>query len=163
MATEHLLAIGRRRIVFVGDIKVPEFRLRHKGYVQALERAPAGTAKKQVVPTHMTAEKVFESMRAFIGHGEKFDGVVCATDIIAINVIRALNAHGLQVPEDVSVVGYDDLSLAAQTNPPLTTIRQDIEMGAQQLVELLFRRIDGEATQSIVMAPELIIRESTVR
>lgn len=161
LATEHLLAIGRRRIVFAGDIKVPEFRLRHKGYAQALERGPAGTAKKQVVPTHMTADRVFESMAAFIQGGHKFDGVVCATDIIAINVIRALNAHGLRVPEDVSVVGYDNLSLAAQTNPPLTTIRQDIEKGAHQLVELLFRRMEGEATPSIVMAPELIIRESS--
>lgn len=161
MATEHLLALGRRRIVFVGDTKVPEIRLRHKGYVQALDYAQADTVKKTAVSTHMTAEKAFETMMAFIGKGETFDGVVCGTDIIAASVIRAAVAAGLRVPADVSVVGYDDLALAAQTNPPLTTVRQDIEKGAKYLVDVLFRRMEGEPAQSVVMAPELIIREST--
>lgn len=161
MATEHLISLGRRKIIFVGDTKVPEFKLRYQGYCQALERAPAGTAKRKTLTTHMAPEQAFESMTAFIQRGEEFDGVICATDIIAISVIRALAASGRRVPDDVSVVGYDDLAIAAQTFPPLTTVRQNIEQGATHLVDLLFRRMEGEATGSITMAPELIIRESS--
>lgn len=161
LATEHLLSIGRRHIMFLGDIKVPELRLRYKGYCQALANAPRGTASKRNVPTHMTADKAFDAMMSLLATGEKFDGVVCATDVIAISAIRAIAASGRRVPEDVSVVGYDDLPLAAQTNPPLTTVRQNIEMGAKHLVDLLFRRMEGEPTEPLTMAPELVVRESS--
>jgi DNA-binding LacI/PurR family transcriptional regulator len=161
MATEHLITLGRRRIVFVGDTRVPEFKLRYRGYSQALDQAPSGTAKRKTLTTHMAPDRAFESMMAFIQKGEEFDGVICATDIIAISVIRALAASGRRVPDDVSVVGYDDLAIAAQTFPPLTTVRQNIEQGATHLVDLLFRRMEGEATGSITMAPELIVRDSS--
>ncbi len=161
LATEHLLSIGRRHIVFLGDIKVPELRLRYKGYSQALANAPRGAAAKRNVSTHMTADKAFDAMMSLLATGEKFDGVVCATDVIAISAIRAIAAAGRRVPEDVSVVGYDDLPLAAQTNPPLTTVRQNIENGAKHLVDLLFRRMEGEDTEPLTMAPELVIRESS--
>nr|WP_167079780.1 substrate-binding domain-containing protein [Rhizomicrobium palustre] len=161
LATEHLLSLGRRNVVFLGDTKVPELRLRYKGYTQAIANAPRGTAEKRNVSTHMTADKAHEAMRAFLATGEKFDGVVCATDVIAISAIRAIVAAGKRVPEDIAVVGYDDLALAAHTNPSLTTVRQNIEMGARHLVDLLFRRMEGEDTESITMAPELIIRESS--
>jgi len=161
LATEHLLTLGRRRIVFLGDTKVPEFRLRYKGYCQALANAPRGTGEKHNVSTHMTPDKAFDAMTSLLATGEKFDGVVCATDVIAISAIRAIAASGKRVPDDISIVGYDDLALAAQTNPPLTTVHQSIELGARHLVNLLFRRMEGEATESITMAPELIIRESS--
>jgi len=161
LATEHLLSIGRRHIVYLGDIKVPELRLRYKGYCQALANGPRGIGEKRNISTHMTADRAFDAMTSFLATGAKFDGVICATDIIAISAIRAIAASGRRVPEDVSVVGYDDLALAAQTNPPLTTVRQNIEQGARHLVDLLFRRMDGEQTESITMAPELIIRESS--
>jgi DNA-binding LacI/PurR family transcriptional regulator len=66
-------------------------------------------------------------------------------------------------PGGISIVGYDDRALAAQTNPPLTTVRQNVKLGATHLVDLLFRRMEGEPTDSITMAPELIIRESRGR
>ena len=162
IATEHLLSIGRRHIVFLGDIKVPELHLRYKGYCQALVDAPRGTAARRNVSTHMTADKAFDAMTSFLATGAQFDGVICATDVIATSAIRAIAASGRRVPDDISIVGYDDLALAAQTNPPLTTVRQDIEVGARHLVDILFRRLKGEPTESITMAPELIIRESSV-
>jgi DNA-binding LacI/PurR family transcriptional regulator len=159
-ATDHLLSLGRRHIVFLGDIKVPEFRLRYKGYCQSLAASSRGVSAKRNVSTHMTPDKVFDAMSSFLAAGEKVDGIVCATDIIAINAIRAIASAGKRVPEDISVVGYDDLALAAQTNPPLTTVRQNIEMGARYLVDLLFKRMKNEPAESITMAPELIVRES---
>jgi len=161
LATEHLLSLGRRNIVFLGDVRVPELRLRYKGYCQAIANGPRGTAPKRNIPTHMTADQAFDAMTSVLARGDKFDGVVCATDVIAMSAIRAITAAGKRVPKDISVVGYDDLALAAHTNPPLTTVRQNIETGARHLIDLLFRRMEDEVTESITMAPELIIRESS--
>jgi DNA-binding LacI/PurR family transcriptional regulator len=160
MATEHLLQLGRRRIVFLGDTKVPEMRLRYRGYVQALELAPKGAAEKRSIATHMIADKAYEAVREALRKESKFDAIVAATDVIAISAIRAITASGLSVPNDVPVVGYDDIVIAAHTIPPLTTVRQDIEKGAKHMVDLLFRRMEGEATESVTMATELVIRES---
>jgi DNA-binding LacI/PurR family transcriptional regulator len=161
LATEHLLSLGRRHIVFLGDTQVPELRLRYKGYCQAIAGAPRGAAPKRNIPTHMTADQAFDAMTAVLAKGDKFDGVVCATDVIAMSAIRAIAAAGKRVPQDISVVGYDDLALAAHTNPSLTTVRQNIETGARHMIDLLFRRMEDEPTESITMAPELIIRESS--
>jgi DNA-binding LacI/PurR family transcriptional regulator len=65
------------------------------------------------------------------------------------------------VPRDVAVVGFDDIALAAHANPPLTTVRQDLAHGAKLLVDLVFRRIAGEETPSVVMPAQLIVRESS--
>ena len=159
LAAEHLLQLGRRKIVFLGDTGAPEVKLRYQGYTEALKRGPRGTAKPRQISTHMTAVKAYEAVSEFIAKGGEFDGVIAATDVIAISAIRAIVAAGLVVPNDISVVGYDDISLAAHTNPPLTTVRQDIEKGTKHLIDLLFRRLEGEDTESIMMSPELIIRE----
>jgi DNA-binding LacI/PurR family transcriptional regulator len=161
IATEHLLSLGRRHIAFLGDTKVPELRLRYKGYCQAIAKAPRGTSPKLAIPTHMTADQAFDAVTGFLAKGAKIDGVVCATDVIAMSAIRAISAAGKRVPQDISVVGFDDLPLAAHTNPPLTTVHQPIELGARQMVDLLFRRMEGEPTASITIPAELIIRESS--
>jgi DNA-binding LacI/PurR family transcriptional regulator len=88
------------------------------------------------------------------------DGLVAASDVIAMSAMRALSERGLSVPGAVAVVGYDDVSLAAFTTPPLTTIRQELDAAAMHLVDLLFRRIDGEETASISMPPRLMVRGS---
>ncbi len=109
----------------------------------------------------MTADTAYEAMRAFIKEGGQFDAVFGATDIIALSAIRAITASGLNVPKDVAVVGFDDIALAAHFNPTLTTMRQDLPRGARILVDLLFRRLDGEDAPSATMQAELIVRESS--
>jgi DNA-binding LacI/PurR family transcriptional regulator len=158
---EHLLRTGRRRILFLGDASIPEIKLRHEGYRYALAHAPAGTAKERIVPAHLTAEAAYEAMRAYIGSGGGFDAVFAAMDVIALSAIRAITAAGLTVPRDVAVVGFDDIAMAAHFNPTLTTMRQDIARGARMLVDMLFRRLNGEATPSATMPAELIVRESS--
>lgn len=160
LATEHLIRLGRRRILFVGDPTSPEIHLRHQGYLAALESAPGGLKAQQVVPAHLTADNAFASMQAFIATGAVFDAVLAASDLIAISAMRALAAAGRSVPDDVAVVGFDDISLAAHTTPPLTTVRQDLRLGASTIVDLVFRRIGGEDTPSSTLPAELIVRET---
>ena len=161
VVVEHLLRTGRRRILFLGDASIPEIQLRHEGYKYALAHAPAGTARARIVPAHLTAEAAYEAMRAYIGGGEQFDAVFAATDVIALSAIRAITAAGLTVPRDVAVVGFDDIAMAAHFNPTLTTMRQDIARGARMLVDMLFRRLNGEDTPSATMPAELMVRESS--
>lgn len=161
MAVEHLLTSGRRRILFLGDPAVPEIGLRHQGYLAALKQAPHGTTTDQVVPTHMTPDAAFEAMRSYLRQGAKFDAIFASTDIIAISAMRALAASGLSVPGDVAVAGFDDIPTAAHVHPSLTTVRQDLQQGARTLVDLLFRRIEGEDTDSVMLPAELVLREST--
>src|SRR5690606_9519310 len=103
LAAEHLLAQGRRRIVFVGDPSIPEIRLRRDGYEEALRGGPRGTAAPRVLKAHMTPEAAYEAMRAFIRRGSSFDAVLAATDVIAISAMRALVAGGRSIPGDVAV------------------------------------------------------------
>jgi DNA-binding LacI/PurR family transcriptional regulator len=161
MATEHLLATGRRRIVFVGDPSIPEIRLRCDGYKLALKRAPRGSAPARILKSHMTPESAHDAMRKFIAGGAEFDAVFAATDIIAISSMRAIAASGLAVPRDVAVVGFDDIAMAAHMHPSLTTVRQDVARGAELLVDSLLRRIAGENTASVVLPGELVVRESS--
>lgn len=86
------------------------------------------------------------------------DGIFAASDMIAQTAIQILASRGTSVPGDVRVVGFDDLPIARSTVPPLTTIRQDIQTGAGQMIDCLFRRIDGKQTGSIVLNPELVVR-----
>ncbi len=160
-AVEHLIKLGRKRIVFVGDPAVPEIGLRYEGYRLAHERAPGLRAPPHLVSSHLTPDTSYEAVRAFISAGGNCDAIFAATDVIAMSALRALTASGISVPSQVSVVGFDDIALAAHSNPPLTTVRQDIERGAHTLVDLLFRRMAGEDAPSSTMPAELVVRESS--
>lgn len=161
MATDYLLRQGRKRILFVGDPAIPEIALRCEGYKQALAKAPKGSGAVAIVKAHMTPEAAYQSMLAHIRNGKPFDAVFAATDIIGISALRALAASGLSVPGDVAVVGFDGIELGAHVHPALTTVKQDLERGAQLLVDLLLRRMAGEKVESVSMPGELLVRESS--
>jgi DNA-binding LacI/PurR family transcriptional regulator len=163
MATEHLLASGRRRIVFVGDPSIPEIRLRCDGYKLALKSAPRGSAPPRVIKAHMTPAAAHDAMQRSIASGVKFDAVFAATDVIAIGAMRAIAASGLAVPRDVALVGFDDIAMAAHVHPTLTSVRQDLARGASLLVDLVLRRAAGEKTQSVRLPAELVVRQSSGR
>jgi DNA-binding LacI/PurR family transcriptional regulator len=158
-ATQHLLAAGRRSIVFVGDPSIPEIRLRCDGYERAL--AEHGGTEPRIIKAHMTPGAAHDAMREFIATGTEFDAVFAATDIIAISSMRAIAASGLHIPRDVAVVGFDDIAMAAHVHPSLTTVRQDLARGAALLVDLLLKRAAGEPTESVALPGELVVRESS--
>ncbi|MDX6512500.1 MAG: hypothetical protein QOE36_2004 [Gaiellaceae bacterium] len=90
-------------------------------------------------------------------------GVICASDVMALGVVRAVRREGLSVPDDVSVVGFDDSALMSLTDPPLTTVRQPIELMGRSAVELLISQVGGGAASSeeTLFEPELVVRGST--
>lgn len=159
-AVQHLLKSARRRIVFLGDPTGPELRQRYDTYRRTLEEGPRGTGRPRLIPAHLTADAAYEAMLEFIRKGERFDAVFAASDVIAISAMRALATAGQSVPKDVAVVGFDDIAIAAHTTPSLTTVRQDLERGVRTMIDLLFKRMEGEETPSVTMPAELIVRES---
>ncbi len=159
-AVEHLLSLGRRRIAFLGMPDLPEVGLRHQGYLRALQTVGIQPDPALVVPAQFSFETAFEATRELIGRGIKFDAVFAASDTIAIAAIQALTSAGMKIPEDVSVVGFDDIAMAAQAAPPLTSVQQDLAGGARAIVDLLFKRIAGEEALSATLSPKLVVRKS---
>lgn len=160
LATEHLLRQGRRRIAFLGVGDLPEVALRRQGYLQALTAAGIAEDPQLMAAAHFTVDTAYETVRGLIDSGVGFDAVFAVSDVIAVAAMKALQAAGLRVPEDVAVVGFDDVAIAAYANPPLTTVRQDLGRGARLMVDLLFRRMEGEEAPPATMAPELVVRKS---
>ncbi len=159
LAAQHLLARGRRRLAFFGHHPAPEFVAREAGFLAALPEDVRNTV--QSVPAHLTPEESYAAASAYFDAGNRPDGVFAASDIIAMSVLAAAAEHGLSVPRDISVVGFDDILLARIATPPLTTVRQDIAEGARLLVDLLLRRMAGEDISPALLAPTLIARESS--
>jgi DNA-binding LacI/PurR family transcriptional regulator len=159
-ATLHLARLGRKRIVFLGDTEAPEVQQRVRGYVEALEQAGLDQDPELLVPAHFTVESSEGSVDALIARGVRFDGMVAASDLIALGAIRALLHAGLRVPEDVSVIGYDDVPFARYSRPALTTINQDTARAGRLLVSKLLDTKTGGDMRSERLSTELIVRES---
>ena len=157
-AAEHLLKQGRSRLAFFGNPDVPEFAARYEGFRLAIK--DAGMGQGTLLPVHLTTEASYAAITAFLSGNPPPDGVVAASDVIAMSALQVLGERGVRVPQDVGVVGYDDVIVAKHTNPPLTTIRQDVERGAKLLVDFLFKRIEGHDAASVSMVPELVLRGS---
>ncbi|TZG28671.1 LacI family DNA-binding transcriptional regulator [Sphingomonas montanisoli] len=158
MAAQHVLAQGRRRILFAGCLDVPETAARYAGYIDAHREAgvePFGKVEALFEPA-----PAFAAIAERLNQGELPDAIVAASDVIAIEAIKALKARGLNVPDDVAVTGFDDVPVAELMAPALTTIRQDFQRGAGEMVDRLFRRHAGEDVGSLVMAPTLVKRAS---
>jgi DNA-binding LacI/PurR family transcriptional regulator len=160
LAVEHLVQKGRRRIAFLGVPSLPEVGLRYDGYRRALAAAGIAEDPALLAPAHFTVDTAYDTVRGLIDSKVPFDAIFAVSDVIAIAAIKALNAAGLRVPEDVAVVGFDDITIAAYVSPALTSVRQDLARGAKVMIDLLFRRMEGENTPSATMPAELVIRKS---
>ena len=142
-AAEHLLTIGRKNIAYIA---APMHRFmmgkkRYEGYLAALLNAGLEPDAKLVREGDYTPQSGYREMRALLNSGKPIDAVQCGNDQMAVGAVRALKEAGLRVPEDVSVLGFDDLPFAAHLVPPLTTIRVDAEWQGREAAELLLRRL----------------------
>ncbi|KAK1183334.1 LacI family DNA-binding transcriptional regulator [Streptomyces sp. NBS 14/10] len=168
-ATEHLLGLGRRRVAAVGDqpYRTGEAaQLRTRGYRLAHERAGVPVREEYVISTpRFNRSDGATAMAHLLDLEEPPDAVFCYSDLIALGALHTLAARGLRVPEDVAIVGYDDIEDARYANPPVTTVSPAKEMIAETAVERLLKRI-GSSTPVLGMeirAPHrLIPRASTM-
>ncbi|MCK7592706.1 LacI family DNA-binding transcriptional regulator [Pseudomarimonas salicorniae] len=161
--TEHLLSLGRRRIAFVGDASphCPEFFDRYRGHCEALRAAGVPVVPALQVEAMDSSEKLgHAAVRMLQERGQKFDAVFAASDLLAIGAMRALEESGLRVPEDVAVVGFDDIPVAAFASPPLTTVQQDTRAAGEVLVQRLLQLIRGEPSESTMLPARVIVRRS---
>ena len=161
-ATTHLLALGRRRILFIGDTQLPEIALRHHGYLDAHRRAGLRVDPDLMLRVGFGRDvrETTPRLQARIREGLRFDAVFAASDGLAIAAMKALEDAGLDVPADVSVVGYDDTALAAMAKPALTTVSQNITEGGELLVTTLLAKLEGKPVESRMTRTELVVRES---
>ncbi|KUO57819.1 MAG: LacI family transcriptional regulator [Sphingomonadales bacterium BRH_c3] len=158
LAAERLIAAGARSLAFLGDTEPIEFAARFAG---AKEIADRMSIPIRALPTHLSADRMNGEIAEHLSEIEgKVDGIFAATDAVAVACLRELRERGVSVPNSVKVIGFDDLPIASQTVPPLTTVRQDIAAGAKGLVDLLLRRLAGVDTESLVLPPHLIARET---
>jgi DNA-binding LacI/PurR family transcriptional regulator len=161
-ATKHLLDLGRKKIAFLGitSRRCPEFADRYQGYCHAHHDAGITPADNLRVNANNKESHGYQAIEKLLAQGVEFDAVFASTDIMAIGAMRALQAHGLDIPRDVAVVGFDDFPLAAHVTPALTTVRQDMRQAGEGLVTSIVGLIEGHPVASSLMAPDLIIRKS---
>ena len=161
-ATRHLIGLGRRNIAFIGSKsrRSPEHGARHAGYRRAQREAGVGCNERLRVAADNSEHQGYQATMQLLDGGESFDAIFAGTDLIAIGAMRALQDAGKRVPDDVSVVGFDDMPLAAYVSPGLTTVQQNSALGAEGLVSGIVGLIKGEPVESTLMAPRLIVRQS---
>lgn len=159
-ATSHMLNLGRRRIAFIGDTQAPEVLQRHEGYVDAHCRANLWVDPELTVPANFEVDSAEAALSRLIERGILFDGIFAASDLIALGVVRCLMKNGIAVPGDVSIVGYDNLQLAAYSHPSLTTISQDLTKAGRIIVSKLLAAGQNGIMRSERLPTELIVRES---
>ncbi|MGI6879333.1 LacI family DNA-binding transcriptional regulator [Microbacterium sp. gxy059] len=168
-ATRHVIAQGARRVaVLGGDLENPRAtatsRLRLRGVTEALSDAglPFDPARA-IDPEQWTLEASERAVRALLDRGAAFDALVAFTDTLAMGALRALSAHGVDVPRDVLLTGFDDVQLSRFTTPSLTTIAFDLVDFSEAVMDLLVSRMgDRDAPpRSITLPHRLVVREST--
>jgi len=163
--TAHLLERGCRRIAFLGHASehYPEFRERWRGYQAALREAGIEPEPELQADAITTEQSGYQAARALLDAGQSFDGVFGASDLIALGAMKALREDGLAMPEDVAVVGFDDIAMASFAQPPLSTVQQDTKQAGEVLVDSLIRLIQREPVESQRLPVRLVLRESSRR
>lgn len=160
LSVKHLVELGHKRIAFLNGSKnsmVSEERL--QAFLQSMTECGLVPDENLIEYGYYVPDCAKYHVPGFLAHGAT--SIICASDLIASGVIAELHKHHLRVPEDISVIGYDDLPIAAQLNPPLTTIRQDrVDLGRSAFL-LLDGLIHNITISKLLLRAKFIKREST--
>lgn len=164
MAACHLIATGRKKIAMIaGPLHYSVCRDRLTGYRQSLNEAGLETRAEWLVEGNFSMASGYEAMQRLLALEELPDAVFCAGDEMAIGAQAAIRERGLRVPQDIALIGFDDLRFAAYASPPLTTIRQPAAQLGDLAVRLMHGLFNGDnaSNRTMVLTHELIVRGST--
>lgn len=165
-ATEYLISLGHRSIAFIfGSAKTLLTKDRENGYRQAMKNAQLNIKKGWVVEGKLTLHGAIKATRKLLNHPHPPSAIFCANDEMAIAAISEIKAAGLKIPQDISVIGFDDIRYAEVMDPPLTTTAQPTEEIGERTMYKLCHLIEGgnlktDSSPEIVQH-KLIIRRST--
>lgn len=164
-AVKHLLTMGHRKVAIINsDERFLYARLRKEGYLRALSEFGIPAEDRYILHTDLHFESGHRAMKSLLAQEGRPTAVFAVSDTLAIGALRSIKEAGLKVPDDIAVVGFDNIPFASMMNPSLTTVAQPMyEMGCEA-ARMLIKRIASpqERVESIVMDYELIIRESTM-
>ncbi len=162
-ATGYLIELGHRRIAYLGDRNGGQSDSeRFAGYRRALEAADVPFRPELMVHGDGKPEGGTRAMAQLLALPQPPTAVFCYNDMTALGALRQIRSQGLRVPQDISLIGFDDLYIAQYTDPPLTTVRQPMRQMGRMAMETLLHLLTGsESVQSVKVPGELIIREST--
>jgi DNA-binding LacI/PurR family transcriptional regulator len=164
-ATTHLLALGHRAIAtIVGPRDWPSAAARYEGHRDALRAY--GIAEDHALVEHARdwgLESGHAATDGLLARGAKFTAIFAHSDLIAVGAIRRLRSQGLRVPEDISVVGYDDVPIAAYVDPPLTTVHQPMREVGELAASVVLDQLAGKQPPPgpHLLPARLVVREST--
>jgi LacI family transcriptional regulator/LacI family purine nucleotide synthesis repressor len=163
LATQHLIDLGHRDIAFIGGLREMSTTMsKVKAYRKKLEESDIPYRAERVLYGEFSIAAGQELMSRLLDGARRPTAVFCVNDFTAIGAMKAIVEHGLRIPEDISVIGFDDTPLAAAFIPELTTISQHTHQLGKLSVELLHRIITKEQVKErIVLKPELVERKST--
>jgi len=167
LAVRHLLSLGHKRIACLGGPEgLTPSEQRIEGWRMAL--AEAGTtpnADALLWRGAFTSQSGYEAMHAILRTEHPPSAVFVCNDLMAIGALRAAHESGVHVPDELSIVGFDDIELSAYTSPPLTTVAQPKERIGALAVDMLLERVSGKRrdARKVVLQPELRVRASTAR
>lgn len=162
LATAHLLEQGHQRIAFIaGDTAHPDALERERGYRAALEAAGLSFDAALVAPGLFHEEGGLAATERLLESRQRFTAVFAANDQMAVGARLALHRHGLRVPQDVSIVGFDDLLASRHSLPPLTTVHQPAYEMGQLAAQAMLQMLEGQRPTASMPAPRLVLREST--
>jgi DNA-binding LacI/PurR family transcriptional regulator len=165
LATGHLIAEGRRRIATIsGDLEMPSSIDRMLGYRDSLTAAGLSFDPTYVEDGRYQADLAYVAMERLLLNHPDLDGVFAASDVMAEAALRVLVQAKRRIPEDVAVIGLDDLPIAWNSSPPLSSVRQPIEKMTREAANLVLRQIldTGQEPLGIVLTAELVARDSTI-
>lgn len=167
LALTHLHELGHRSLLLLsGEEDIPQVAERKSGIYEALNKIPTSDRPEleEIHLESMTAQKAYDFMKKRIDQGLHFTGIICGNDLIALGAIRALREKKISVPNDISVIGYDDIDFAGSAAVPLTSISQpayELGYAAAELIISECENPERHVHQRIEFQPRLIVRNST--
>lgn len=161
IATKHLIERGCKNIAMISsDIKNKPSAERIKGYENALLDNSFNIKEERIFLDRYTIESGYKGVKNILKR-TKIDGIFCGNDLIAIGVIKALKEMNIRVPEDVKIVGFDDIQISKYMDPPLTTIKQPIYEMGEEAVDMLIRIIKKEDVEKIKVLDIRLVKRSS--